>query len=444
MNRRGFLASTGLGAAGLLAGAEKRPPNLLFIHTDQQHFETIRALGCEWISTPNLDRLSRSGTSFDLSYSANPVCCPARSCWYTGRTSSETRVVENARPIRADLPDSGQWFRANGYETVYAGKWHIPGRKVEESFRVLTGGFGLGEHGDGAVSRAAQGFLTSYSGDKPFFLSLGFLQPHDICYWIMERGEMLNRLGREDLPPIPESLSEADLPPLPPNFQYDQREPETFVAQMRGKFRTNLRERWTERDWRYYRWAYYRHVEMVDAEIGRVLDALDSSGRVRDTLVVFSADHGEGMGMHQTVLKHFLYDEAARVPLMISWPEWLAQNRRDRVHLASGLDVLPTLCDFAGIPAPPKARGRSLRPLLEDRNPEWREFVVSESATTGRMIRTAEHKLITYQGDQTQQLFDMKADPRETKNLAFSASHAGLVANLRKELAAWESRLEVA
>ncbi len=173
-------------------------------------------------------------------------------------------------------------------------------------------------------------------------------------------------------------------------------------------------------------------------------NALESSGRVEDTLVVFSSDHGEGMGMHQTVLKSFLYDEAARVPLMASWPGHVEEGRRDRVRLVSGLDVLPTLCDFAGIPAPPKMRGRSLRPLLEGRNVEWREFVVSESATTGRMLRTAGHKLIRYEGDETSQLFDMKADTGETKNLALDSRHGALLRDLQRELAAWEGRLEPA
>ena len=447
MTRREFLKNALITTAGLTVAStsafaqapavlRKRKPNLLFIHTDQQHIEAISAHGNPHLRTPNMDRLARRSTSFHLSYSANPVCCPARSCWYSGRTSSETGVVTNSVPMIDSIPDLGQWLGARGYEPVYAGKWHVPNRALDKSFKVLTGATGQGEFCDAATSRAAQGFLSNYRGDNPFFLSLGFLQPHDICYWVMEHNRSVGEL------PYPQIAGQ--LPPLPGNFKYDAREPETFRAIWRERVGYVGRQDWTELHWRYYLWCYYRHVEMVDAEVGRVLDALDDAGLTDNTVVIFGADHGEGMAHHQMVLKHYLYDEAARVPLMVSWPGQLAEGRMDRTHLVSGLDVTPTLCDFAGVPAPPKMRGRSLRPLLKDGTPEWRELVVSESNTTGRMLRTPEYKLITYQGDQTEQLFDMRADPGETKNLAQETRHAATLASLKKELARWEGHLDPA
>ncbi|MCX7047507.1 MAG: sulfatase-like hydrolase/transferase [Candidatus Sumerlaeota bacterium] len=448
LTRRRFLQGAASGAAGVAAAtmaskcslplfaatASNRPPNLLFIQSDQMGIRALSGHGCAFVQTPNIDRLMKRGTSFRLSYSGNPVCCPARSVWYTGRPSCETGVVQNEWPIAENMPDLGQWFSARGYEAVYAGKWHIPGRDFQKSFKVLTPGYGAGEHGDAAVSRAAQGFLSSYRGDKPFFLSLGFLQPHDICYWAWHHAARMEEL------PFPQIAGK--LPPLPGSFEFDPREPQYMRRVWReGKGWAFLRE-WSELNWRYYIWSYYRHVEMVDAEIGRVLDALEDGGLAENTVVIFTTDHGDGMGCHKTVQKMFLYDEAAAVPFVASCPGRIAEGVQDQTHLVSGMDLAPTLCDYAGIETPPKARGKSLRPLLEKKPVEWRDFLVSESATTGRMVRTVDYKLITYKNDPVEQLFDMKADPWETRNLAEEAKYADTMADLKKRLAAWESQLE--
>ena len=415
------------------AQGKGRPPNIVFIHTDQQSLSAMSAHGCEHVHTPNMDRLASRGTSFRMSYSANPVCCPARACWYTGRASSEHGVVRNSWPIDETVPDLGQWFTEHGYESVYAGKWHVSGRNHTKSFRVTSGGTGIGEHCDAATSRAAEGFFQSYRGDRPFFLSLGLLQPHDICYWVFEHVARL-----EDLP-YPQI--EADLPPLPDNFDYDPREPETFITHWRKQGKT-FRDNWSEVQWRYYQWAYFRSVEMADAEVGRIVNALEDTGLADETLVVFTADHGDGHARHQMISKMYFYDEAAAVPFVVSMPGQVAEGLMDTETLASGLDISPTLCDFAGIPAPPKQRGISLRSVLEGSDRPGREFIVSETFTSGRMVRTPEYKLIRYEGDETDQLFDMQSDPGETENLFGGTAHAEVHADLRQRLADWESHLE--
>ena len=441
-SRRTFLKTSAAGGLGLIlaarqapAATEKRPPNLLFMHLDQHYWEAVSAFGCPHVSTPNIDRLAAQGSSFSLSYSANPVCCPARTCWYTGRASTENGVIMNDQwPIAPDMPDMGQWFSARGYDSVYAGKWHVTGRVLTQSFRVLTPGSGIGEVTDGAVSRAAEGFLRSRkAGDKPFFLNVGFLQPHDCCYWVFEHhgGLPLTRLG-----PPP-----ADLPPLPPNHGNCRQEPAP-IARKREK-RQGATE-WSPEHWRWYLWNYYRMVEMADAEVGRVLNALEDAGLARDTLVILSADHGDGLARHGLTSKMFLYDEAARVPFIAACPGRVQAGVRDTRHLISGLDVAPTLCDFAGIEGMPKARGLSLRPLLEGRgDTPWREFLVSDTFRTGRLVRTPEYKYIAYQGDPATQLFDMRSDPGELTNLASEASKADTVRDLAGRLAEWEKTLDV-
>ena len=448
LSRRTFLQASAAVTASIVTGkavgyqapapAIRKPdrPNVLFINTDQQGLDTLSAYGCPGIHTPNMDRLVAGGTSFMESYSADPVCCPSRASWMTGRPPAENGVVLNSVPLVEDLPDLGQWFGQRGYEAVYVGKWHVPARDVQQSFRVLPGGTGQGELGDAAVSRACQGFLRNRTPGEPFFLTAGFLQPHDICYWIMQHDRDVGEL------PYPELADQ--LPELPPNFHFDPREPERLVQRRQPRARGGGPTSWSELHWRYYLWSYLRHVEMVDAEIGRVLDALEDSAYADNTVVIFSSDHGEGRARHQMVTKGYLYDEAAKVPLVVFWPGEIAEGKRDTEHLVSGLDFAPTVCDYAGIESPPKARGRSLRPLLEGRSTTWREFVVSSSAITGRMVRTAGYKYIVYRDDATDQLFDVKSDPWETKNLAGEAKYASIVEDHRNILADWEAPFELA
>ena len=446
LTRREFIKGAVTGAAGVaLLGtkafadaalqANKEKLNLLFIHTDQQHFEALSGLGNRFLRTPNMDRLLARGVSFSQSYSADPVCCPARACWYTGRAASENAMLSNDHRLLQSMPDLGQWFGARGYAPFYTGKWHIPGRDPASGFNVITDTpSGIGELTDPIVSRSAQAFLSSYSGDKPFFLSVSLLQPHDCCYWVFAR--------HEDLTKLPYPSLERKLPRLPKNHNYDVEEPPTLKRMLDGLRKwTSL---WSDLQWRYYIWSYYRHVEMVDAELGRIIDALDDSEFSSNTAIVFTSDHGDGLGRRKLVQKWFAYDESSRVPLIICPPGARDGGRRDTSHLVSGLDMAPTLCDYAGIEAPPHQRGRSIRPLVEGKAGDWREFVVSEMHITGRMVRTPEYKFVAYKGEDVYQLFDMRSDPWEMSNLAAEAKYASLVTDLKKRLDDWESRLIVA
>lgn len=416
-----------------------KPKNILLIITDQQHIDTIAAGGCRHVRTPALDRLKTRGISFTQSYSSNPVCSPARSSIFTGRASSETGVHVNNLPIRSDIPNLGQWFsQETKYETVYAGKWHIPRSFTNDipGFKVINTGIGgLGYLCDTVTSRACEGFLRNRSQSRAFLLVASFLQPHDICEWL--------RLNTKDPGQLRYRELAGKLPELPDNFQFDRNEPEMVKRTRQG--RDAAQGNWSKQQWRYYLWSYYRHIEFVDAEIGRILQTLEDFGYAKDTLVLLTADHGEGTGHHQMVRKNTLYDESAKVPLIFSLPGHIAENRTDSMHLVSGLDIMPTLCDYAGIKTPKKMRGKSLRSILEGKSAPWHEFIVTEvSSNRGRMVRTERYKYVTYKDDMVEQLFDMKDDPGETKNLATSSKYASTLAEHRKLLKGWERWLDVA
>lgn len=414
------------------------PKNIVLIFTDQQHIDTIAAGGCREVQTPALDSLKTSGISFEQSYTPNPVCSPARSAIFTGRTSSEAHVHTNGRPIRSDIPNMGQWFsQHSNYETFYAGKWHLPRTYTSNipGFEVIhTGIGGFGYLCDTAMSRACEGFLRNRSKNKPFLLVASFMQPHDICEWL--------RLNMDNPPKLRYPELAGELPELPANFQFDTNEPESIKQRRRGC--EPAKGGWSKEHWRYYRWSYYRNIEYLDAEIQRILRALEEHGYRDDTLIVLTSDHGEGMGHHQMVRKNSPYNEASSVPLLFSWPGHIIENKTDTVHLASGIDIMPTLCDYAGIKPPENMRGISLRSALEGNLGAGHEFIVTElNSNTGRMVRTNRYKYVAYIDDPVEQLFDMKNDPGETKNLSPNAQYTSILAEHRKMLKNWERRLDV-
>ncbi len=437
--RREFLRAGAVGAGALsvrsVLGADGpalskgKPPNFLFIMSDQLGLDAIAAHGCPDVKTPNLDRLVRRGVSFMESHSTNPVCSPARSSLLTGRMPVETGVISNSRPIHSRVPSMGHWFREAGYETVYCGKWHLPGGYPAETdgFTVLPAGVGQGDLVDPIVSRSCEAYLKSRAKDRPFVFVASLVQPHDICYWAIRGKELVP----EELP-FPEIADQ--LPELPPNHTAQPPAPERLARSVYKGF--------SAKQWRYYIYIYYRQVEMLDADVGRLLDAVEDSGDADNTIIIFTSDHGEGRGRHQHVQKWYPYEEGVKVPLIFSCPGRIEEDHKDATHLVSGLDVMSTMCDYAAIDAPPDCRGTSVRPVLEGKPVTWRDFVVAETHIIGRTVRTQDYKYVQYEGDPVEQLFDMRADPWETRNLYQDAKYSGVVRDHRKLLEQWNARLK--
>jgi len=440
-SRRGFLRAglAGVGAAvaanastavAAPAVLKDRPPNLLLVICDQLGLDAIGAHGYPDAQTPNLDRMIRRGTTFIESHSTNPVCSPARSSLMTGRMPVETGVVSNGRPIHRSRPNLGQWFSERGYEAVYCGKWHLPGGTAtpNDGFRLLPSRGGFAQIDDTVLSHTCDAYIRNCSRERPFLLVASFLQPHDICYYG-------NHPGLRMPAGMPYERIADRLPQLPPNHKIRPKAP---VALDRI-----ICDWYDEQQWRYYLYLYARMVEMLDADVGRLLDAVEESGQADNTITLFTSDHGDGRARHSHVAKWYPYDEAAKVPMIACSPGHIDSGRRDTEHLVSGLDVMPTLCDFAGIRPPEGVRGNSLRPLLQGKSTTWREFVSSEHHVVGRMVRSDQYKYVRYAGDPVEQLFDMKADPWETKNLYEDGRYADVLADHRRMWFDFQRRLDV-
>jgi len=353
----------------------------------------------------------------------------------TGRMPIETGVVRNELPIRSGIPNLGEWLSTQAdYETVYCGKWHLPQGFAPPDlagFRTLPSGGANGAVDDAWVSRSCEAFLRhrAKKAKNPFLLVASFHQPHDICYWMI-RPETL--VPKET--PFPHLAQE--LPELPPNHKSFPDGPPQVGTGYAG-FDTELR-------WRYYLYCYYRMVEMLDNDVGNLLNVLEQTGLAENTIVVFTADHGEGAGRHSNVQKWHPYDESMKVPMIWACPSRILRGVIDRSHLVSGLDIMSTLCDYAGIEPPPKCRGLSLRPLLEGKVTPWRDHLVCEWKGEGRIVRTKQFKLVVFGQEPKVQLFDMQRDPWETNNLAADPAMAPVIEHHRSLLAAWNARMEPA
>jgi arylsulfatase A-like enzyme len=453
MNRRQFIGTSlgALAAAGLhpgrnAFGESAARPNILFIMTDQQFAGALGCAGNADVKTPAMDSLAANGVRFEKAYCANPLCVPSRTVMLTGKMPHETGITRNidAKSETFRTPLLGRFFTDAGYDCGYAGKWHLP----LELSQTDIHGFGWFPKGgekcpDAKIPEAAAEFFDQ-KRDKPFLFVASFINPHDICQWA--RGDALPH------GPIPDPPPPDQCPALPDNFAIPEHEPDVIRKVQHSSKSVYPTVDWTPDRWRQYRWAYYRLVEKVDALIGELLDALRASGQEDNTLIVFTADHGDGTAAHHWNQKQVLYEETTRVPFILGGKAFAKAGTVDREHLVStGLDLIPTLCDYAGVAVPEGLRGRSVRPLAEGKAPDkWREDLVVETqfeyeghatGIRGRMLRTQRHKYIVYsEGTLREQLFDLETDPGEMTNLAVNPDNKALLEDCRIKLQQWGAK----
>ncbi len=449
LSRRNFVA--GVSAQAVPAQRQPAPklPNILYIMTDQQHAGMMSCTGNRWLKTPAMDSLAAAGTRFELAYSSNPVCMPARTSMMTGRYPSHFGIRGNQGrliPPEAQAHALGNLLRGAGYRTAFGGKTHWPSSMTPQSigFEYLTA-----DERDDLADKCAS-FLREQH-DRPFLLVSSFINPHDICYMAIDaytRAENLpamyprNQIERQCVAAasaMPAGVSRQEFfarhcPPLPPNHAATMEEPGAYAGF--GSFRGWARRNWSDEDWRLHRWAYCRLTEAVDGQIGRVLAALRAAGLDRTTVVIFSSDHGDMDAAHGFEHKSLPYEESARVPFLVSWPGHIPAGVVNRRHLVSScVDLLPTICDFAGVEPPAGLPGRSVRPIASGKAPaDWRNELVIE-CTGGRCLRSRRYKYTMWEGPVPREmLIDMERDPGEMKNLAANPAFASVLAEHRRLL----------
>lgn len=411
--------------------------------TDQQNAGMMSCTGNKCLKTLALDRLSSDGLRFEQAYCTNPLCVPSRTSMATGVMSCRLGAADNKSgmsirrlPHDVDENSMGKIMSRAGYDTFYGGKVHMC-----ESLSPLQAGYQEYYEDEREMLPAACLDFVGRNRDRPFFAVASFINPHDICFAHRARCGV-NTHDVMELYKTASSLAPAELPPLPDNHALQQDEPSAIEALLNLKAITpavTMRKEYDERAWRINRWIYHRLTEKVDGQIGMILDGLKAAGLEDDTVVIFTSDHGDMDASHKLASKHLFYDESARVPLIIRYKPGIHGDRIDRSHLVStGLDILPTVCDYAGIKQPEHILGKSLRPLAEDRPVEgWRTYVASENHHA-RMIRSQQYKYCVYDDECSQEsLVDMKRDSGEMRNLVDDPACRTVLAQHRKLLVDW-------
>jgi choline-sulfatase len=443
-------------------------PNVLFLIADDLNTD-LGAYGHPKVRTPNIDRLAQRGVTFERTYNQFPLCSPSRSSMLTGRRPDTTRVLANPRAgrvgadytssphFREFIPDTvtlPQLFRQHGYVAARVGKLYhygVPGQigtsglddatswdyvvnpagrdKAEEHkvFSLIPGNYGgtvswLAADGsdfeqtDGLVATAAIGLLEQYR-DRRFFLAVGNFRPHT-PYVAPKHYFDRYPVERIALPAL--SADDRRRTPAP---AYASAKAE------QDKMSDDLRRQAIQ--------AYWASISFMDAQVGRVLDALDGLGLADRTIVVFTSDHGYHLHDHGLWQKQSLFERSARVPLIVAAPGKAGNGRRTGA-LSELVDLYPTLANLAGLPAPSYLEGVSLAPLLADpaRTVKDAAFTqVRRGESMGYSVRTERWRYTAWDdGRQGEQFYDMAADPGETANLASDPKWASTVAELRQRV----------
>jgi len=442
----GLIAAIGVldvGASRASDGpAPAKRPNVLILFADDQRADTIAALGNPHIRTPTLDRLVSQGTSFTRAYCMGSlqgaVCVPSRAMLLSGRTLFHVKDNLDGQPT---WPEA---FAKAGYTTFFTGKWHNQEasalRVFQQGKAVFLGGMGdpyklpiqdispahafvnkrtSGEHSVKLFADAAAQFIRA--GKAPFLCYVPFNLPHD---------------PRVAPKPYHDRYN-AERPPLPANF-LPQHPFNNGALVMRDEELAPWPR--TPEIVRQHLADYYAAIEFLDAQVGRILEALKESNQYDNTLIVFTADHGLAIGSHGLFGKQNLYDHSMHAPLIIAGPGIPRGRRVDAMCYL--LDILPTLGDLAGIPAPSGSEGQSLVPILTGQRQTGRDSIFTAYIDVQRAVRDDRWKLIIYPKINKTQLFDLKNDPAELHDLASDPERAADVKRLTGLLRQWQKRLD--
>ncbi len=441
--RRSFacflIAVAALGGGRLSAEPAASQPNIVFIFADDQCFETIRAFGHDRVvQTPNLDRLTRSGTVFTHAYNqgswSGAVCVASRTMLNTGRFLWNAFKVRNVEPERVAGRFWSEHLRRAGYETYFSGKWHVkastakgfdhavherPGmpNQTKEGYnrpiegqpdvwkpwdRKFEGFWRGGKHWSEVLGDDAVGYIEhAAKGDKPFFMYLAFNAPHDPR---QSPKEYVDRYPLDDIA-------------VPKNYlaEYPYKDAIGCGKRLRDEKLAPFPR--TEYAVKVNRQEYYAIITHMDAQVGRILDALEKTPQAKNTWIFFTADHGLAVGHHGLMGKQNLYDHSVRVPFIVSGPGVSAGKRLEApIYLQ---DVMPTTLELAGLEKPGHVEFHSLLPLIRGKTTKSAyDAVYGAYLQLQRSVILGKHKLILYPKIRRARLYDLEADPLEMQDLA--------------------------
>lgn len=458
-------------------------PNIIFIITDQQRFDTINALGFDHVDTPNLDRLVREGVSFNNCHITAASCAPARASLFKGYYPHTTGILKNADNWRRSWVEL---LNDAGYHCTNIGKMHSwpfetplgfdERYVVENKDRYLEGRYYFDEwdkglaarglikqqrelyrqlpdyrtslgafewkldedmHPDMFVGNMAQWWLNTHPTTEPLFLQIGFPGPHPPYDPVMRYAEpYLNR----ELPLLP--VTEAELASQPPAYK-ELRQHNVDIDHDSVVHMLNPSDEQRHR----LRAYYLANVTMIDEQVGQIMESLEANGYLENSVVIFTSDHGDCLTDHGHIQKWTMYDIITRVP-MIVWSPQRFPGGKSVDALWQQMDLGPAILELAGAEVPKTLEAQSLLPALTDASAPGRDYVFAEQAKDGiltgcefmTMVRGSEWKLVHFLDEPHGQLFDLKSDPDELTNLWDSPDHSATKQELLAVLREWRIR----
>jgi arylsulfatase A-like enzyme len=485
INRREFLSAASAGAVGAArcfsAPAVRGRPNVLFLMTDELHHRSLSLTGNPYIQTPNMDRIAREGALFTNATCVTPYCSPSRASMISGVYPHRHGILQNVgprgrgqAPVAPDaFPSTEMTLHNRGYSTGFRGKWHLgelgdfpcyenfsyasktphgyaefleerlpaarfandkdPGRYLDrpvEKIPAIRKAWGPFQKASSLGYIATIGRtvippellpetqltnqvleLIERNRDANFMITGSWHPPHDLWvipepYYSMVDRKKIRLTGSTDL--------EA----------WDAQGPSKRLGELAGE--EGIRE---------YAAIYHGMVKYMDDQIGRVLKKLDEHGLAENTLVVFTTDHGDMAGAHGCIGKSIFsfFDDLVRIPLSMRFPGRIKPGTVVR-NPVSQIDYMPTILDYMGVPVEQKVHGSSMRPLIEGRKTEWRDYAFCQRGAGARMLRTDRYKYVFSKNPRALALYDLQQDPDEDKNLARMPAHADATRTMHKRL----------
>jgi len=446
MQRRTFLTAAAAPFVRTARAASKRT-NVVMFMTDDHGAWTLGSYGCKDAATPNLDALAAGGARFDRAFACTPVCSPSRMTWLTGRIPSTHRVQDWLRPEDSFGPNARKWTDGHptysehlakaGYTLGMCGKWHMGNDRLAQKgftyWATIPGGGGSYKDAEFVVN-GSNVKTTGYKTDRVTDFALDFLNQHR---------------GKED----PFYLL---IPYYAPHTPYDYQPEEYRKPFADSKFSCypgNEMHPWQNRGLSRHHGnrdsmhAYSALIRGVDVNVGRIVKRLEEMGERENTLIVFTADQGWSAGHHGVWGKgngtwpFNIYDGGSRVPLIWNHPGKIKGGQTLR-SMVSSYDYFPTILDYLGVKTPPdpKRPGRSYAGFLRGQNPRWQNRLYFEYAYA-RAVRTENLKLIQRIEKWPSELFDLEADPGETRNLIADPAYKKQADTLRTDLGRFFSRM---
>lgn len=492
LTRRRFLQMAGAAAAVAASpGAvrcDARPKqegrlNVLFLMTDEQHYRSLSSTGNPYIETPHMDRIGREGARFDGATCVTPYCSPSRASIITGLYPHTHGILVNVSPGRTKqhplpqdaFPNTETILHRQGYATGHRGKWHLgdkgdfdcyeswayasknpreysrflaehlpaaqfadhpsPGKYLGRPVEMLPC-VEKGYHEFHAIPNMRVAYISIIGrslvppellpetqitnqvldlidrhADESFMITASWSPPHDLWVTPEPYYSLVDR-------------SEVEIPGTPDMPEWDQRGASKRLGDIMGP--EGIRE---------YAAIYHGMVKYIDDQLGRVLAKLDERGLADNTLVIFTTDHGDMVGAHGCIGKSIgsFYDDLVRIPLVMRLPGRIPPGTVVPQPV-SQIDYMPTILDYLGLDAPQKTHGRSMRPLVEGRRVEWRDYAFCQRANASRMLRTERYKLFYRPKPRAVALYDLREDPHEDRNLAKDPAHAKTVRQMHQRL----------